>query len=260
MKKITTIIAFLLVINFAKAQSKETSVLTLLSNMTAKLTLDNTTSKVTVILTGPSDRWFGFGIGVASGFAMGAGDVLVYTTTTSPALTDRNFAGTGNPLNDASQDWTIVSDAVSGAIRTLTLTRNLTNTDNSGQDFQMPYATTDTFSVVGVSAGFATFSVGGHGGSASAGYATAQFTLGIDDFSLNASAIYPNPNNGTFKVITKTALSEINIYSQNGTFIKTIKVDKSESAEISVSGLQTGIYLIELKNDAAKSWKKVVIE
>lgn len=258
MTKITTIIALLFTMNFAIAQSKETATLTLNSTMTAKLTLNNTTSTVTLILTGPSDRWFGFGIGVVPGFGMSAGDVVIYTTATSPALTDRNFIGYGTPSNDLSQDWTVVSDVVSSPIRTLTLTRNLTTTD--ANDFQMPYATTNSFSVVGVRAASATFSIGSHGGSSSWGYATASFTLGIDDFSLNAAAVYPNPNTGNFKIITKTALTEINIYSQNGAFIKTIKVDEATSAEVSVSGLQTGIYLIELKNDSEKSWKKVVIE
>ena len=261
MKKITLLFVFLLIAFFAKAQSKGTGVLTLQNNMTADLTLNNTTSKVTLILTGPSDRWFGFGIGVSPGFGMSAGDVLVYTTSTTPALKDRGYGGTGNPPQDVSQDWTINSDIVAGSIRTLNLTRDLTNADTSGQDFQMPYSTTNSFSVVGVRAGSPTFTVGSHGGSASAGYATATFsTLAIDDFSLNASSVYPNPSNGNFTVTTKTALSEINIYSQTGAFVKTIKVDKIESTEVSVAGLQTGIYLLELKNDTEKTWKKVVIE
>ena len=261
MKKIT-LLALLLVSSYnSNAQSKGTGVLTLQNNMTADLTLNDVTSKVTLILTGPADRWFGFGIGVDPGFGMSAGDVLVYTTSASPALTDRRFVGTGNPAIDATQSWTLTNDAVSGAIRTLTLSRDLTNTDTSGSDYQMPYATTSSFNVVGVRAGSATFSIGSHGGAASAGYATATFTtLGTADFSLNTAAVFPNPSKGTFKVISKTAISEINIYAQNGVFIKKITVDAAESAEVQVSGLQTGIYLLELKSDAEKVWKKVVVE
>ncbi len=259
-KKLLTLLVFAIGM-FSFAQTKSTGVLTLQNDMTVNLTLDNSTSKVTVVLTGPSDRWFGFGIGVSPGFGMSAGDVLVYTTATSPALKDRNYIGTGNPAQDVSQDWTIMSDLVTGTVRTLTLTRDLTNSDTAGQDFQMPYATTSSFSVVGVRAGSATFAVGSHGGSGSAGYATAAFTiLSTEDFSLNASSLYPNPSNGTFTITTKTALSEINIYSQTGSFVKTIKVDKTESTEVSVAGLQTGVYLMELKNDTEKSWKKVVVE
>ena len=244
------------------AQSKGSGVITLQTNMTANLTLNNTTSKVTLVLTGPSDRWFGFGIGVSSGFGMSAGDVLVYTTATTPALMDRNYIGTGNPAVDLSQDWTIVSDDAPATVRTLTLTRNLTTTDTAGQDFQMPYETTNSFSVVGVRAGSATFGVGSHGGAASAGYANAVFTtLGVEDFSLNASTVYPNPSNGSFSVQTKTNLNTIDIYSQSGQFVKTINVsDKSNKVDVQVKDLSTGIYLIELKNDSEKSWKKVIVE
>lgn len=249
---LTTILA-----TSAFAQSKSSGVVTLQPNMTANFTLDNTTSKVTLILTGPSDRWFGLGIGVESGFGMAAGDVLVYST----ALTDRRYGGTFAPLTDASQDWTVVSNTVVGAVRTLNLTRNLTNADTTGSDFQMPYATTNSFSIVGVRAGSATTAVGSHGGAASAGYAVATLTtLGIEDVSLNATSIYPNPSNGNFTVVTKTALTEINVFSHTGALIKTIKVNELNTAQVAIEALQTGVYLIELKNDSEKAWKKIIVE
>ena len=249
---LTTILA-----TSAFAQSKSSGVVTLQPNMTANFTLDNATSKVTLILTGPSDRWFGLGIGVEAGFGMSAGDVLVYST----ALTDRRYGGTFAPPTDASQDWTVVSNTVVGAVRTLNLTRNLTNADTTGSDFQMPYATTNSFSIVGVRAGSATTAVGSHGGAASAGYAVATLTtLGIEDVSLNATSIYPNPSNGNFNVVTKTALTEINVFSHTGALIKTIKVNELDTAQVAIEGLQTGVYLIELKNDSEKSWKKIIVE
>ncbi len=255
----TKLLIFLtsMLVTGAFAQSKSSGVVTLQPNMTANFTLDNATSKVTLILTGPSDRWFGLGIGVEAGFGMSAGDVLVYSTT----LTDRRYGGTGNPPTDASQDWTVVSNEVTGAVRTLNLTRNLTNTDNTGSDFQMPYATTNSFSIVGVRPGSATTAVGSHGGSASAGYAVATLTaLGVEDVSLSATSIYPNPSNGNFNVVTKTSLNEINVFSHTGALIKTIKVSELNNAAVSIEGLQTGVYLIELKNDTEKSWKKIIVE
>ncbi|MBC7493741.1 MAG: hypothetical protein H7221_01940, partial [Flavobacterium sp.] len=188
MKKITLLLALLLAATVATAQSKGTGLITLPNNMTADLTLNSSTSKVTLILTGPADRWFGFGIGVSTPFSMSAGDVLVYTTATTPALTDRNFMGTGTPPIDAVQGWTTVSDVVASSTRTLTLTRDLTNTDTAGQDFQMDYATTSSFSIVGVRGPTANnYTIGSHGGTPSAAYATATFTtLGTTDFSLNA--------------------------------------------------------------------------
>jgi Secretion system C-terminal sorting domain len=255
MKKITLLLLFAIASVFA--QQKSTGTINLHANMSANFTLNNTTSKVTLVLTGPSDRWFGLGIGVAAGFGMGAGDVLVYTTS----LSDRNFAGQGSPNVDGFQDWTTVSNTVSGLIRTLTLTRNLTNTDAMmGADYQMPYATTTSFSIVGVRASNGSTSLGGHGGNASASYATATFSLlGTQDFSLNATEVFPNPSNGSFTVKTKSGLDKINVYSQVGAFVKTINVNSLNATEVNLKDLSSGVYLIELKNANDNSWKKIIV-
>ncbi|WP_396138800.1 T9SS type A sorting domain-containing protein [Flavobacterium sp.] len=260
MKKIT-ILLFALFSFKGISQSKSTGAISLNNGVpiTANFTLNNTTSQVTLILTGPSDRWFGLGIGIAQGFGMASGDVLVYANTSPNALTDRNFSGTGTPPQD-TQDWTTVSDIISGTSRTLTLTRALTNSDPN--DFQFPYAATNSISIGGVRASSANnMTVGAHGGSASAGYATGTLTLGAEDFSLNSSVIFPNPSNGEFSISTKTILNKVNIYSQTGALVKTIEViNNSNEAEVKVNGLTSGIYFIELLNDSEKSWKKIIVE
>ncbi len=253
MKK-TTILLFSLFAFVGFAQSKSTGVMTLNNGIpiTANFTLNNTTSLVTLVLTGPSDRWFGLGLGVASGFGMQNGDVVVYTTSVS----DRNFIGTQAPAADAAQSWTTVSNTTAGTTRTLTLTRSLTNSDPN--DFQMPYATTNSISIGGARPTFATTTIGSHGGG---GFATASFTtLGVEDFSLNATLIYPNPSKGMFTVKAKSALKTINIYAQTGALIKSVQPTLSENTLINVEGLPTGIYLLELLNETDTSWKKVIIE
>jgi len=260
MKKITLLLTTIM--SFAAfAQSKTTGTLSLSNSIpiTANFTLNNDTSQVILVLTGPSDRWFGLGIGVQSGFGMGAGDVVVFTTSTTPNLTDRNFQGTGNPPQDI-QDWTTVSNSVISGVRTLTLVRALTNTDPN--DFQMPYATTNSINFGGVRASSASMSVGSHGGSASAGYVTnATFTtLGVEDFSLNAAQVFPNPSNGNFVISSKVNLQDVAVYSQTGALISTIKANDSTTNEINLSGLAKGVYLLELKNETDKSWKKIIIE
>ena len=260
MKKITLLLTTIM--SFAAfAQSKTTGTLSLSNSIpiTANFTLNNDTSQVILVLTGPSDRWFGLGIGVQSGFGMGAGDVVVFTTTTTPNLTDRNFQGTVNPPQDI-QDWTTVSNSVTSGVRTLTLVRALTNIDPN--DFQMPYATTNSINFGGVRASSASMSVGSHGGSASAGYVTnATFTtLGVEDFSLNAAQVFPNPSNGNFVISSKVNLQDVAVYSQTGALISTIKANDSTTNEINLSGLAKGVYLLELKNETDKSWKKIIIE
>ena len=261
MKKIT--LSFIALISLAGfSQSKTTGTVALSNNVpiTANFTLNNDTSLVTLILTGPSNQWFGLGIGIASGFRMNNGDVVVFTTTTTPNLTDRNFQGTGNPPQD-TQDWTTTSNTVNGSIRTLILTRSLTTADTTN-DFQMPYATTNSINFGGVRAGSANMNVGSHGGSQSAGYVTnATFTtLGVEDFSLNAAQVFPNPSNGNFVITSKVNLQDVAVYSQTGALISTIKANNSTTNEINLSGLAKGVYLLELKNETDKSWKKIIIE
>lgn len=236
------------------SQSKTTGVINLTSNMTANFTLNNTTSKVTLILTGPSDRWFSLGLGVSSGWAMSAGDVLVFSTS----LTDRNYGGFAAPATDSSQDWTTVSNNVVSGIRTLTLERALTNSDPN--DFQLPYASTNSINVAWARSSSASTSLANHGPT-NRGFATGTFTtLGKEGFSLSATSIFPNPSSGEFSIKTKTNLSKVSVYSQTGVLVKTIEVtEESNEVELKVSGLQTGVYFLELQNDSEKSWKKVVV-
>jgi hypothetical protein len=108
----------------------------------------------------------------------------------------------------------------------------------------------------------ATFTLQYHGGGTNRGVnLNVPLTdLSVDDFSLNATEIYPNPSNGSFAIKTKTNLEKVTIYSQTGSLIKTIEVnDFSETVELSVNGLQSGIYLIELQNKTDKSWKKIIV-
>jgi hypothetical protein len=86
-------------------------------------------------------------------------------------------------------------------------------------------------------------------------------TLGTEDFSLNTSQIYPNPSNGAFLIKAKTSLEKVNVYTQTGALVKTINVKEDGlDTEVNVTGLPTGIYLIELINPTNKGWKKVIVK
>jgi hypothetical protein len=252
MEKITLSL-FLVLSSFGFSQSKSTGDISFINGLTANFTLNKTTAKVTLVLKGPSDRWFGLGLGVVRGFGMQAGDVLVYITS----LTDRNFIGTGSPASDV-QDWATVSnpEPVAG-VRTLTLERNLENSDS--KDLQLPYDTTNSIDLVGVRASDVTTSLSrNHVYDFRSG--TFSTVLGVEDFSLNATSIYPNPASGKFHIKTKTNLSKVNLYSQIGALVRTINVtDDSKEVELSVSNVQAGVYFLELQNDSEKSWKKVIV-
>lgn len=259
MKKIT-LLALLAVSIISFAQQKSTGNVTLSSNMTANLTLNNTTSKATLRLTGPSDRWFAlqFGAFGASG-GMESGEDLVYTNAT--ALIDANQNGVGaSPSTDATQSWTVTSNTVASGIRTIIAERNFSTGDANDYTFNYNNATID---FAWARSGSASYGLSNHGGG-NRGYNTSvalSTTLGIQDFSLNSSSIYPNPSNGNFNVETKTGLNQINVYSQLGALVETIDVkDNATSVEVSLKKLQKGVYLIELKKENDKTWKKIIIE
>lgn len=252
MKKITLLIlCFVSFLGFS--QTKSTGVINVSSTITANFTLNNSTSKVTLVLTGPSDRWFALGLGVMDGFSMSDGDVLVYSTSFS----DRNYVGFQSPATDSSQDWAIIGNVVASGVRTLTVERALTNSDPN--DFQMPYASTNSIDLAWARPGSATTNITGHGGNR--GFATGTFsTLGVEDFSLNATAVYPNPSSGDFYIKTKSNLSKVNVYNQTGALVKTIKVAAdSREVKVDVNGIESGLYFLELQNDSEKSWKKVIV-
>jgi hypothetical protein len=254
--------SFLLVGFLGISQQKTTGDVPLSPNngITANFTLDNTTSKVTLVLKGPSDRWFGLGIGVSAGFSMSAGDAVVYSAVTTPKLTDRNFIGTTQPPLDVSQDWTIVSDAVAGSVRTLTLTRALTNSDPN--DYQMPYATTNSISFAGPRPATATTTVAPHGGTANVGYATASFTsvLGVNDIDAVSKkvSLYPNPAKETVSFKNADKIKSIDIYESVGRKVRSVKPD---GETINVRDLKPGIYYFEITlKDGNLSYEKLIKE
>jgi hypothetical protein len=258
MKKITLLIILAIGIT-CFAQQKSTGDITLSTNMAVNITLNNTTQKATMKLTGPSDRWFALQFGsFANGDGMAAGEDFVYANGTT--LIDGIQTGYGAfPSTDTSNDWTVTSNTDVSGVRTIIAERNFSTGD--ANDYTFNYANT-SIDLVWARRSSAGYGLNNHGAS-NRGYqiGASLSTLGIEDFSLNASSIYPNPSNGVFNVETKTGLDKINVYSQTGSLLKRISIsDKSNTTELDLKDLQKGFYLIELQNGLEKSWKKIMLE
>ena len=247
-KKLLTLFALGLGI-VANAQFT-TGAVSLTANRTIKIDTDAT--MITMTLTGSSTAWLGIGFG---GTSMGSvSDMFIWNSTASR---DYTSSGQSTPTADmaASQNWIIASDIVTGTSRTVVATRSLISTGdytflNNNSSISIIYAEGSSTTL-------------GYHGQAPHSSKILQRTqvLATEDFSLNATSIYPNPSNGSFSVQTKTNLNSIDVYSQTGQLVKSIIVeDKSNKVDVQVNGLSTGIYLIELKNDSEKSWKKVIVE
>lgn len=258
MKLRTTLFLTLLSLG-AFAQSKSTGTITLASNMTANLTLNSATSVVTLSLSGPSDRWFALQFGSFSG-GMEAGPDLVYWNNVTLVDAFNNGIGAA-PTADPINNWTLVSNtnnSPAAGLRTVVFTRPFSTGDANDYTFNFADSSID---LAWARANSATFSVVAyHGGGNRGNFLNTGTTLSVDKFSLSNAQVFPNPTNGDFMVKTETFLTEVNVYTLTGGFVKTVTVENNEeNVEVNIKGLSTGVYLIELVNDTEKSWKKVIV-
>jgi hypothetical protein len=255
MKKITFLLLLISIPIFA--QQKSTGNIALLSNVSANLTLNSAASMVTLTISGPNDRWFACKFGSFT-TAMTAGIDGVYFDGTT--LVDGVEGGGSGLSADTTQNWTVTSNSNTSGTRTITATRPF-NTGDS-EDFTFVFANT-TIAIAQARGNTAVYPLEYHGnlatGNRSKNTSVSLTTLGVEDFSLNATQIYPNPSKGDFIVKTKTGLDKINVYSQVGAFVKTIMVNNLDATEINIKGLSTGVYLLELLNASDKSWKKIIV-
>jgi Secretion system C-terminal sorting domain len=237
---------FLLIYTAGFAQSKSTGVVSFNADMTAKLTLDNPSSKVTLVLTGPVDKWSSVSLGTSSSTT--SGDVYVYTTS----VVDNT------PLAvNSNQEWNTISNTVASGKRTVTLERTLTNSDLN--DFQLGFDTTNSIDIVWSRSGAAIATAP----NPNRGATTAVFTtnLGVEEVSFyDQVVVYPNPSSSEVFIKTKTNLSRVTIYSQAGALVKTVKInDNANEVKVNVTDLPKALYIFELQNDVEKTWKKVLV-
>lgn len=204
------------------------------ASMTVKIVTNPTT--VTMTLTGDSNSMLGIGFGSA-GMADGA-DGFIYN---SAASRDYTFDGIGNPpIADASQDWTVTSNTVSGSTRTIIATRSLTG--GSG-DFAMSNSNSNINIFYARRAG--NTNLGYH--SSNRDYATLSRTsvLATDEVpALNKKTIlYPNPAKETVNIKNADNVKSVDIFESTGRKIRTAKM---EGTELNVSDLKSGNYYFEI--------------
>lgn len=249
MKKKLLILNCLLAATFSFAQFTTGTVA--LAGSTRTIKIDTNSTTVTMTLTGNSTHWLGIGF---DGFSMAeVTDMFIWNDTAN-----RDYIAPGdhiqpNPDAAGSQSWTIVSDNVVSGVRTVVATRSLV----SAGDYTF-LNNSSSINIIFSEGSSTTLSY--HGNNPHAPQTLTRTALGVEDFSLNASQISPNPSTGVFVINSKSNLNSIEVYSQTGAFIKSIKGNDSTTNEINLSDLAKGIYFLELKNETDKSWKKIIVE
>jgi hypothetical protein len=255
MKKITFLMLCMITSGFA--QLKTTGAVEFLPLLSGEVSLDNSTSTATITLNGPSDRWFALTFGsFGKPGAMNAGNDVVYYNGTT--LVDATHNGQGiAPSPDAVNNWVVVSNTISSSVRTIVATRSFVG---GPSDYIFNYGNT-TIDLAASHADFPIMETLQYHGSNRDNKQNVSFVeLSVEDYSIRAAVISPNPSNGDFTVKSKSPISSVSIYTNTGKFVKTVEAASgSDSAEVHISGLSSGVYLIELRNDTDRTWKKIIV-
>lgn len=220
------------------------------AGMTVKFAVDPT--NVTMTLTGDSTSMLGIGFGEA-GTGMTAGnDGYIYNTTTNR---DYTFSGVGvTPSADASQNWSQVSNTVSGTTRTIVATRTLAG---GSEDFAFTNQAGSIAVYYARRAG--NTNLGYHG--ALRDYTTLNFTptLATNENNLkNQVSVYPNPTKDFVSFANSDKIKSLKVFDING---KLVLSPKSVSDKVDVSKLIQGLYFFEFELlDGSKKFDKIIKE
>lgn len=253
MKKITLLL-LALTGGFASAQTTTNNINLGGGAIIAKF--DTTASTVTMTLTGPANFWFAVGLNTGTSMSTsGAKDCIVYT---GGAISDRRFSGSrSQPIADASQDWTISSNIVSGSNRTVIATRALTNSDTN--DYQFSNTAGVSYNMlwaIGVGS-----SIGDGQGHADRGTGSATTVLSNDSFFLAGFKMYPNPADEIFAIDlpSSTDAVTVKVYDVLGKIVLTKEITALQN-KLDVTTLKSGNYIVKVIADEKEYSTNLIIE
>jgi len=221
------------------AQSFSTGTQTLLSGLTANINIDADTDITTLTLTGPSNAWFAIGFG---NLDMQGTDVF---RTNGSTIVDAYSSGNALPAQDSSsQDWTLVSNTVSGSNRTIVATRANNTGDSDDHIFSASAGSLSVIYAKGTSTSYAY-----HGGNR--GFTTLSVTLGISENKLLSFEMYPNPVSDVLNIQlpTGTDKAEVGVYDYTGRLVSTKTVSSNDST-LDVQNISKGIYIIRVATNS----------
>ena len=233
------------------SQSFTTGTQTLLTGLTANITIDGETFITTLTLAGPSDVWLAIGFGNQE---MNGTDIFMTDGNTirdafsepGPSTSLERPIPPADDSSNESGDWTLISNTVSDNERTIVATRN--NDTQDSQDYVFS-ASAGSLSIIYAMGGTSTYAW--HGPENRGGTALSVTTLGISKNSLLNFEIYPNPGLDVLNIQlpTGTEKAEVGVFDYTGRLV-TSKIISSNDTSIDVQKLSNGIYLIRVSSDA----------
>ena len=250
MKKITLL---LLVFTFfiSQAQSTTTGEITLTPGFTVQFDVDGPNDTVTMTMVGPSNVWLGVALDVSTGNSMGFGgeDVILYNIN---GLVDAKLTGSQNEPNpNESQNWTVISNAAPGSVRTIVATRALDTGDSADYVF-----TTNTGNLNLLWAKGNGLSMGYH---ANRGGAQANFTLSSADYFQKEFKIYPNPtvDELNFEFPDNVQSANVQVYNILGKQITQTQL-KRTVPKLDTNAWASGIYVVQIITEDAVQTKRII--
>ena len=234
MKK-TLLILFLITSSTLFAQSFSTGTQTLSDGFTTSINIDNDTGTTTLMLAGPSNKWFGIGFGNSN---MNGTDILM--TNGSSTLRDAYSTSNGTPQAEASQDWTLEVNSVVNGTRTIVASRANNTGDSNDYVFSASAGSLSVIYAVGSSTTY-----GYHGNSRSA--TVLSVSLGISENNLLNFEMYPNPVSDALNIQlpTGTEKAEVSVFDYTGRLVSS-KIISSNDTAIDVQKISKGIYMIRV--------------
>jgi hypothetical protein len=233
MKK-TLLILLLITSTSLFAQSFSTGTQTLSSGLTTSINIDNDTGTTTLMLAGPSDKWFGIGFGNSN---MNGTDILM--TNGSSTLRDAYSTSNGTPQAEASQDWTLEVNSVVNGTRTIVASRANNTGDSNDYVFNASAGSLTVIWAIGSSTTYAYHSIRG---------ATAlSVSLGIYENNLLSFEMYPNPVSDLLNIQlpTGTEKAEVSVFDYTGRLVSSKTISSNDTA-IDVQKISKGIYMIRV--------------
>lgn len=233
MKK-TLLILFLITSSSLFAQSFSTGTQTLSSGLTTSINIDNDTGTTTLMLAGPSDKWFGIGFGNS---IMNGTDILM--TNGSSTLRDAYSTSNETPQAEASQDWTLEVNSVVNGTRTIVASRANNTGDSNDYVFNASAGSLSVIWAVGTSTTYAYHDIRG---------ATAlSVSLGISENNLLSFEMYPNPVSDLLNIQlpTSTEKAEVSVFDYTGRLVSSKTISSNDTA-IDVQKISKGIYVIRV--------------
>ncbi|WP_343625500.1 T9SS type A sorting domain-containing protein [Flavobacterium lindanitolerans] len=85
--------------------------------------------------------------------------------------------------------------------------------------------------------------------------------LSKEDFSFASKlSVYPNPSNGLVTISNdlNSALKSVSLTDLNGRTVKTVELNGDSSAQINISDLSAGVYMMNISSDQGSVIKKIV--